>query len=244
MVLYDPERRWLSRAICRPDDFPLFFADGGVFYNRPGPRTAEKWAQAKEICAMCPVISECRRDTLGEEYGVFGGLDQYERAVVRKNLTRTMDKWPESRRMTWAREIVRLRELGKSWAEIQTMSGVPRSASQKFVSIWEASTQEKKPGTAAIVDLPLPEPVTNRAEFPLAPGRRHAWVRHNGVIADAWYRGETEDGKWVYVTVYAGRGQVHKWIPVEDACFYRPQTPIITEYIGRPDDDSPRNPAA
>lgn len=235
MVLYDPERRWLSQGICREEDFPLFFADGGTPMTPPGSRTAEKWRQAKEICSICPVLEECRRDTLGEEYGVFGGLDQYERAVIRKNMSKAIDKWDESRRLTWAREVHRLRELGKSWRDIQGIAGLPTSASQKLARIWDKHA-EAQGETATIVDLPLPEPVAVRAEFPLVPGRRHAWVRHNGVVSDCWYRGETADGKWVYVTVYAGRGQSHKWVPAEDALFYRPQTPIITEYIGRPDE--------
>lgn len=41
------------------------------------------WDEAKKICSFCPVASECRRDTLGEEYGVWGGLDEHERYLVR-----------------------------------------------------------------------------------------------------------------------------------------------------------------
>lgn len=241
MTLYDPERKWVARAICRPDDYELFFADGGVPTHKPGRPTVEKWTEAKDICSMCPVLEQCRRDTLGEEYGVFGGLDQYERAIIRKNMTRTMDKWDDERRMAWAAEVFRLREAGISWRDMQTLTGLPPSASQKLMRIWEDHIASR--GEAEIVDLPLPEPSAPRAQFPIVPGRRHMWVRHNGGISDGWYMAETEDAKWFYVTVFAGRGQARKWVPARDVWIYNPQPKIISEYLGRPDDDS-RNPAA
>jgi hypothetical protein len=241
MVLYDPERKWSPRAICRPEDAHLFFADGGTPSTPPGPRTKKKWDQAKDICEMCPVIAECRRDTLGEEYGVFGGRDQYERAQIRSRLTRAVSRWPEERRLRWAEEVYRLRkDEGKLWREIQVMTGLPRAASEKLFAIW-AERLEEKGVKGEVVDLALPEPETDaekaKQPFPDRPGRRHAWVRHRGLFSDAWYRGQTPDGRWICVTTQAGHGQVHKWMAAEDVQLYRPQAVVILNYIGRPADE-------
>ncbi|MFJ4712103.1 WhiB family transcriptional regulator [Streptomyces sp. NPDC088785] len=69
-------RPWWPQHACQAEDWQLFFAEGGMASRPPGAGTQKKWDQGKEICAGCPVLTQCRRDTLGEEYG---GLDQYER---------------------------------------------------------------------------------------------------------------------------------------------------------------------
>jgi WhiB family redox-sensing transcriptional regulator len=54
---------WRSNAACREADPELFFPDGAV-----------QSAQAKAVCATCPVQAECLRWALssGERYGVWG----------------------------------------------------------------------------------------------------------------------------------------------------------------------------
>lgn len=233
-MLYDPHRRWGPRGICRWEDRGLFFAESGQPNRKPAAAVQVLWDQAKEICAMCPVLAECKRDTLGEEYGVFGGLDQYERYRVRKVMSRAIKKWPEARRLAWAREIYRLRKSGMMWRTIQTQTGMPPSAAEELYAIWNERLERKKP-EAEIVDLPLPEP--EKTPFPDRPGRRHAWVRHNGLVSDAWYRGETPDGQWFKMTTFSGRGQVNKWFPKDDVHLYRPQAVVILNYAERPADE-------
>lgn len=65
--------RWQRRAACRTEDT-------GTFFGRSVKR-------AKELCAVCPVRSECldyamdaeRGDRLDLRHGVFGGLSPGER---------------------------------------------------------------------------------------------------------------------------------------------------------------------
>lgn len=232
MVLYDPHRRWGPRAICRWEDRGTFFAEGGTPHQTPSTAVQALWNQAKEICAMCPVLAECKRDTLGEEYGVWGGLDPHQRYRIRKRMSAAIPKWPEERRLTWAREIHRLRSAGMHWRVIQTQTGLPQSAGELLYEIWEEHLKAKGV-KGQVVDLELPEPA--KAPFPTAHGRRHAWIRHRGIVSDAWYRGETPDGEWICVTAQAGRGQSHKWIHRDDVYLYRPQAVVILNFIGRPD---------
>jgi WhiB family transcriptional regulator, redox-sensing transcriptional regulator len=71
---------WQNRAACRDIDAELFFP---VSSHGPGLRQTE---QAKEICRACPVLTPCARLALasGQEYGVWGGLDEEERRDIRR----------------------------------------------------------------------------------------------------------------------------------------------------------------
>lgn len=65
---------WRSRAACRDTDPGLFFPDLG-----------ESAAEAKAVCAACPVASECLAYAVSvpERHGVFGGLSAKERRGMR-----------------------------------------------------------------------------------------------------------------------------------------------------------------
>ena len=68
---------WQMRAACRHVDSDVFFHPA----NERGPAAATRDAEAKQVCAACPVIAACRRHALSvrEPYGVWGGLTTGER---------------------------------------------------------------------------------------------------------------------------------------------------------------------
>ncbi|MFF4019973.1 WhiB family transcriptional regulator [Streptomyces sp. NPDC001843] len=233
MVLFDPHRKWGPRGICRYEDRGLFFAEG-MHNRKPAEAVQALWNQAKEICAMCPVLQECKRDTLGEEYGVFGGLDQFERYKIRRALPQAVRNWPRERQLAWGKELSVMREGGLSWATIQAQCGMPQSAAEFLINRWRDEPKRPVAAKTKIVDLQLPSVIREKPEFPVKPGRRHAWVRHRGVVSDAFYRGETPDGEWLCLTTVAGRGQVHKWFRKEDVRMYSPQVVVILNYAARP----------
>lgn len=228
MVLYDPERRWGARAICDWDrDHEQFFPESVPPGGDVGPKVMAQWAQAKAICQRCPVRLECARDTLGEEWGVWGGLDQNQRTAIRRRLYRAAKGWPAERRLAWGEEVARLRAGGISWATIKVQAGLSHTLAEELMHEWRAHVAEQVRLRAKIVDLPLPEESVRRPAFPDRPGCRHAWVRHNGRISDAIYRGETPTGAWVFVTVYSGHGHVNKWVLRKDVQMYHPQPVVI-----------------
>jgi hypothetical protein len=236
-MLYDPARKWAASAICREEDDKLFFASGGGLPDRkPAAKVQATWDQAKEICAMCPVLKQCQRDTLGEEHGVYGGWDPHERYLIRKKLAKAVNGWPRERRLAWAKEIYRLRAEGALWKDIQTFTGITKGAGELLVRIWERHLEERQEAPE-VVEIPAPDPAEKKP-FPDRAGQRDAWVRHvGGSISDAWYRGQTADGAYIHVTTFSGRGQVHKWFLAEDVHLYRPQAVVILNYKARPDDD-------
>ncbi|MEV0016610.1 WhiB family transcriptional regulator [Streptomyces tendae] len=70
---------WASNAVCRTDHihpdtwFPIPTDLAGVAY-------------AKSLCRRCPVQMRCRTDALnrGEDFGIWGGLDESELQAVRR----------------------------------------------------------------------------------------------------------------------------------------------------------------
>jgi WhiB family redox-sensing transcriptional regulator len=71
---------WRDEAACRDEDPDLFFPIGS------GPAAQAQIADAKAICARCPVVRECLEWALetGQDAGVWGGLTEEERRQLRR----------------------------------------------------------------------------------------------------------------------------------------------------------------
>lgn len=59
---------WHQRAACRGAGPELFFVERG---GDPRP--------ARELCAECPVVTECREAGTGERFGIWGGAGTVQR---------------------------------------------------------------------------------------------------------------------------------------------------------------------
>ena len=72
---------------CANDPERMFPLDES---ERPGQRTPGE-ARALEVCALCPVVAQCRRAVHGLDgstplaYGVAGGMTREDRRAVRAN---------------------------------------------------------------------------------------------------------------------------------------------------------------
>lgn len=67
--------RWADHAICKGQT-DLFFPDQG---------DSKSFQEAVAICAVCPVLEECRAHGIenAERYGVWGGLNAVARIKIR-----------------------------------------------------------------------------------------------------------------------------------------------------------------
>ena len=70
---------WKEAAACRGEPSSVFY-----------PETEAEAAQAKAICARCPVSDMCLTVALrnGERHGVWGGKTERERARLRRSVTK------------------------------------------------------------------------------------------------------------------------------------------------------------
>lgn len=79
---------WRGFGACLDVDEHLFYNDED---ERKGVRRRKEQV-AKEVCYRCPVLRQCREYSLdaGEDYGVWGGLDENERRrILRERRNRT-----------------------------------------------------------------------------------------------------------------------------------------------------------
>ncbi|MEV6211071.1 WhiB family transcriptional regulator [Kitasatospora sp. NPDC051914] len=87
---------WHTGAACRRDEAGLFFAPS----KEPTAARLSREERAKQVCARCPVLLECREHALAqpEPYGVWGGLTAAERRVVLARRRRREAELRETRR--------------------------------------------------------------------------------------------------------------------------------------------------
>lgn len=67
---------WRNRAACRDEDPELFFPIGSS-----GPALMQI-QEAKAVCGVCPVRSQCEAFGFGEYEGIWGGLSAAERRLA------------------------------------------------------------------------------------------------------------------------------------------------------------------
>jgi WhiB family transcriptional regulator, redox-sensing transcriptional regulator len=75
------EAGWATRGACRGKDPELFFPP-----SARGP-AARQLAEAKTVCASCPVRAQCLEFALatGQDFGVWGGTSEDERRAIRRS---------------------------------------------------------------------------------------------------------------------------------------------------------------
>ncbi|MER6396598.1 MULTISPECIES: WhiB family transcriptional regulator [unclassified Kitasatospora] len=95
---------WHTGAACRRDEVGLFFAPS----KEPTAARLSREEQAKQVCARCPVLLECREHALAqpEPYGVWGGLTAAERRVVLARRRRRETDLHEAARIPAARSRI------------------------------------------------------------------------------------------------------------------------------------------
>lgn len=143
-MVYDPHRRWTRRAACKDEDVNSFFPEIGAPNRKPSPATQARLDRRKEICRTCPVLAECRRDTLGEDYGIWGGLDAWERHKIRmKRGTDPRSHFTEEEFRWLGPHIIELRRQGDDWSSIGRRIGLGRNAASNLLMLWQAEYGSK-----------------------------------------------------------------------------------------------------
>lgn len=79
---------WRHYAACAGEDPELFFPVG-----KTGPAMYQA-EEAKAICRKCPVREDCLEWSLENrvDFGVWGGLDEYERRTIKRRNARALGK--------------------------------------------------------------------------------------------------------------------------------------------------------
>ena len=82
LVLANADYTWRNLAICRDTDPDLFFPVGTTGY------ALVQIDRAKQVCAECPVNSECLEYALetNQDSGIWGGTSEEERRQLRRSI--------------------------------------------------------------------------------------------------------------------------------------------------------------
>ena len=84
---------WQAHTACTPDDTDLFYPDSA--------ESPAAYAAAREICAACPVRTDCLEWAmeLGDPHGMWGGLTGRERQRLAQQRGTTIQQLRNQRRI-------------------------------------------------------------------------------------------------------------------------------------------------
>lgn len=140
--MIDLSRRWTARAGCAGLPLEFFFAGEDAIKGET--------ERGKEICAACPVYKECRRDTMGEPYGIWAGTDIKQRQDILRLRSYNVTIMSDRRKRPLAKMVWTLRQGGVDWIEIKRQMGFNLSALHALYE-WHRTNQ-----IAVMTDVPLP----------------------------------------------------------------------------------------
>jgi hypothetical protein len=204
----------------------------------PGAEALARWEQAKEVCIECPVFLRCREANWGQEYGVFGGTDQHERHLHRRRLSRLLALKDDADRASMAAYFHARHAggLGDSPEVIARATGYSSPSIKLMISEHEALLdRQRRQAAAQAADAPLDE-WEDIPSFPTAsPPRADGWVWYYGRAYAGHYMGQTEDGAYMRMKIKPARAQTVKWIPVAHVDLRSTITPMVMDWINRPE---------
>lgn len=211
----------------------FFYPGPADVSNVPGHAARARWEMAKEICIECPFFLRCRKDRLGEEYGVWGGLDEHERHLIRRGMSQRRHAADEEQVAALAAQLHAMTagHRGLSVREVARRTGVSLQGVRELVDRHEKTLAEQ-------ASTRKPEPAAWKATvaFPSAhPPMGDGWVWRDGLVYQAHYLAQTGDGEFFFMKLRVNRNPMRKWFPVAHVSLRVKVFPVIQEWAGRAD---------
>jgi len=243
-VIVDLEKRWVTEALCSTKDPEIFFTDqalGTEPLTNPSHKVQSLWNVAKRICADCPVVKECARDSLGEIEGVWGGLDPGQRVRLRRthnenirNLTGPvkLEYQALAYELLMVRKMMRgeaARIIGCSPEIISYLVDLERERREAVQAAAEAAREAVSGPEKAEAEVSYVGP-----EFPdRNPSEGDCWVRYGRRVVWGYYLGQTDDDQWFHlkVKVFANEYSLC-WIKAEDVKLVRDVARNVLTRVG------------
>jgi hypothetical protein len=204
----------------------------------PSAASLERWEEAKEVCIECPIFLRCREASWGQDFGVYGGTDQYERYLYRRKLQRHLARKTEGERAALAAYFHARYAggLGDAPEVMGRLTGYSHLAIKAMISEHEAVLDAQR--EQRLREAPV-RPLADWGETPEFPAEspRHGdgWVWYFGRAHKGHYVAETADGAYVRMKVKPAMAQTTKWLPASHVDLRRAVDPVIQDWIGRPD---------
>lgn len=198
----------------------------------PSPLSQRRWEDAREVCIECPVFVQCRAENWGQDYGIWGGTDQYERYLYRQRLRKQAAKLDADQREALAKTLA-ARAGGAEMARAETLAritgySVPtvRALITEHRKRVSAQRKVRRDATAReAVDVPLAAGIS----WPEAdPPEGDGWLRNEGQIQPGYYLAQSPDGGRVYMKFRPGHMQpVRKWFAADGVSLRTKVVPVV-----------------
>jgi WhiB family redox-sensing transcriptional regulator len=135
--IHAPE--WQAHTACTPDDTDLFYPDSA--------ESPAAYAAAREICAACPVRTDCLEWAmeLGDPHGMWGGLTGRERQRLAQQRGTTMQQLRNQHRIDQQNTEILIewragQAAGKSASQLGHRHGISAAAYLKRVQRAQEAT--------------------------------------------------------------------------------------------------------
>ncbi len=191
----------------------FFFSSSQNVALTPSPKAQRAWDEAKEICIECPVFLTCRASNLGQEYGVFGGLDEHERHLLRRQTARALARASADERAAMAAYFhTRYADgLGDSPVQMARATGYSKTAVTALIEEHQALLEQQAPKAPEVARW---RRSAEAIVWPKAsPPKKDGWVWYRDRAHGAHYVGETEDGEFLLMKAKPLTAQTTKWFP-------------------------------
>jgi WhiB family redox-sensing transcriptional regulator len=149
---------WVERALCRTADPELFF-DHGDLVGSPSKGNLMRRQAAKQWCARCPVIMQCRESFLYEDHGVYGGLDANERKALRPLYARDHELGGAT--MSLGKQVYEGRQEGQSWHQLTQVYGCRKATLMALYDQYVTTEEGLEAAALAAAEHLLKQGMTN-----------------------------------------------------------------------------------
>jgi hypothetical protein len=209
-------------------------------YDMPPSKAAQAaWDEAKEICLDCPFMQRCALDRKGEEFGVWGGTDQYERYLERRRLSQRRQRSADDVQAAEAARVYAMHagHRGLPVHEVAFRTGHSVKAVNLMIEAHKAATAAPVEPEAPVQEVRRSAPVWP-ADWPPSGD---TWVWADGAARSGHVVAVTADGAYTRVKFRGARkAHVIRWFPADQVQIRTQTTVPVAEFKGRTDGEVDR----
>lgn len=244
---YGTERKCATLPVEELEE-TFFYPGPNVVRDKPRPAVQEQWDKAKETCIECPVFVQCRERCWGEEYGVVGGTDQYERYLYRRRRQAWYKRLDDVQKQA-LKNLVYSRTGRRSLEAISGETGLPVGQIRSMLKERQNALDEARKAAAAAARDAVgwtPTVVWPKGHPEMGDG----WLWREGEVHQGHYVSQTRDGSWVRMKFRARKTPVIRWFPAAHVDLRTQVVPVYAERSGtvssgvRAESSDNREPAA
>lgn len=208
-----------------------------TYDRQPSQAAQAAWDVAKETCLDCPFMLRCAQEHKGEDYGVWGGVDQYERYMERRRRSKRHQRSDADRQAAEAARVYAMHagHRGLPVHEVAFRTGHSVKAVNAMIEGHKAATAAPERPVAALPEIRRTAPAWPQ-EWPPSGD---TWVWADGAARSGHAVAATADGAYTRVKFRGARkAHVIRWFPADQVQIRTQATVPVAEFKGRTDGEA------